>query len=821
MALRFQIADCGLRILDLNYRGHRNVSLFRPHPSSFILLLFVLAACLSDGPAWARPDLTRRVPPRPIAIEMLDGEFHEGSLLGLEDSQWIRPVAIGQTERPPKAIQVNLSRGPAAIPTTELWRVFVQPVEQLVVRSDPTVTVLYLGWGANQQAEPTDWYQPEAQIAGWEPAALQSSYYGWRYIPQACWIWAKRASRPRDDDTVLFRHEFFIPTTATLVSAHLDISADNCIESFFVNGVPVRIPIQSLLGKISRWDVTYLLRPGRNLVAARVSNAPSSEQLNSAGLCYRIVCDLAPEVAEMPPIAPSVRVMLTNGDCLSGNFVHVSSQQWVILSNGQKVEVDPDWIDLALVNYRESFSTAHLPRSGIRSLFGKRPVVASTAQPPVAWSEDVERVADSFGLRARNGEWLEGRIEGLQANRIQIKPRYGETFGVALDRIAYLQPNRLDSETQFLFRPADFPAIVRVRLRNGDQVTGALESLTPATIVITPHFSKPIRFGLDDVLNIDFVMNTAVRYRERIARAWPAQVPRSVAVIGEADSALGASRDTTIQATRRALLNLGLEMQWLDPYQMIEPGNLSPDRYPVLINLDQNERLYYTMRSSGDGFGAIKRYVEQGGTFAHFARGVPFAHGSVPDRSRWKVTRPPTDLNAVLMMDIVTPDRRSPDARPFQLPPNQGQHMLFVLNRRSPLAEGLPAAVEIPMIADMRFRPITDDRVTTPSRFIPIYYLVDQAGINYGVAMAAIRYPQAGGGRPHYGFYVSHLLYQASVEGIPMLEYLIPKVLDVALGGTNVAVSNLANDINTRSAQVRVEPNETSSPPARKILPSP
>ena len=792
----------------------------------------VLVVCLASGWGWARPDLIRRTPPRPVGIELLDGSLHGGGLLGLAGG-WAGPLAIGRTERSSDAVQVNLEKGSVEIPTTEIRRIVVQPTVPMVIRSDPTVATLYLGHRPTKQPEPPGWHQPDAVIAGWEKAVATAPFYRWRYIPQACWIWAKRTSRSREDDTVLFRHEFFMPTTATIVSAHLDVSADDQIESFFINGVSVPIPTQNLVGKISRWDVTHLLQPGRNLLAARVTNAASTEQLNYAGFCYRIVCDLLAQAERIRPTAPGVWLRLANGDRLSGDLAGVSSRQWLLRCNDQIVEVDPDWVDLALVNYPEPMAanaaTARRESSGVFAPFNAilgsrrvRPAITFGAKSAVAWNEDVEPVPEGRGIQNRNGDWVEGCIEGLQANRVQIKPRYGDTIGVSVDRIAMLQPNRPDSETQFLFRPADFPAIVRVRLRNGDRLTGALESLTPAAITVTPHFSKPIRLDLNNVLSIDFVMNMTAHYRERIARAWPAQVPRYVAAIGEADAAVGASKDRTIQTIQRALLNLGLEMRWLDAYQMIAPGMLSPDHFPVLINLDQNERLFYSVRTRGDGFEAIKSYLSGGGTLVHFAHGVPFSQAYVADRSRWKTTRAPSDLNAQLMMDIVTADRRSAEARPFQLPPNQGQHMVFVLNRASPFAQGLPSEVEIPMISDARFRPITDDRVTTPSSFFPIYRLVDDAGVNYGTAMAVIRYDGASGMRPHYGVYVSHLLYRASVEGTPMIEYLLPKALDLALSGSVASVANLADSMDTRSAQVRKEPaGQATIPAVPEVLPAP
>ncbi|KPL07377.1 hypothetical protein AMJ85_09660, partial [candidate division BRC1 bacterium SM23_51] len=494
----------------------------------------VVLACVASASVWPETALPGRITPRPVAIELFDGSLREGRLVGLREDLG-RLVAARAAERAPMVVRIALERGPVEIPTAEIRRVIVNPIEHRVIRSDSSVGVLCLGHGPTKRPEPADWYLPEATIEpgeegteGWEPAVLQWPYYGWRYIPRASWIWANSPRYHREDETVLFRHEFELPTTATIVSAQLDVSVDDHIESLFINGTSVRIPTRGLVGEVSQWDVTYLLQAGRNLVAARVTNDTGARGLNHAGFCYRIVCDLLARAdgPESPP--PGMQLILTNGDRLSGDLERVSTKQWTMRHTSGRIDVDPDWVDLGLANYSRARPRQPTIRDASRSLSAQvkkvfstrrmQPAITLDTQSRVTWDLGLAPLASRQGLLARNGDWIEGRIEGLHANRILLKPRYGETFGVLVDRIALLQPNRPDPETQFLFRPADFPSIARVRLTNNDQLTGALESLTPAAVTIMPHFSNAIRLGLDDVISIDFLMSQVARSRERLAR---------------------------------------------------------------------------------------------------------------------------------------------------------------------------------------------------------------------------------------------------------------------------------------------------------------
>ena len=63
------------------------------------------------------------------------------------------------------------------------------------------------------------------------------------------------------------------------------------------------------------------------------------------------------------------------------------------------------------------------------------------------------------------------------------------------------------------------------------------------------------------------------------------------------------------------------------------------------------------------------------------------------------------------------------------------------------------------------------------AEFFPIYSLKDSAGKNYVVAMAVVDYRN----RNHFAVYSSHLLLDASYEGVPMVEYLVPHLVDLTI----------------------------------------
>ncbi|MCX8038496.1 MAG: hypothetical protein N3D11_15855 [Candidatus Sumerlaeia bacterium] len=409
---------------------------------------------------------------RPIIVEFLDGSLRLGAMVGAEPAA-TAPVFSASSaahpsplpaDRAPKHFVMQFDRDYVRVPSAEIRRLIVQPVERFLVRSDTGVATLHLGEGATRRPEPLNWFLPEARIEGWEWAVPQKTFYRWRYIPEACWIWSRRTSRPREDASVLFRQEFRLPTTSTLVGAVLEISADDLIESLFINGVSIPIVKEPLLNRVERWDVTYLLQPGRNVIAARVTNLAGPEQLNYAGLCYRIIGTLKSAGGGARPAPPGVVLLFTNGDRVSGDLLSVSSKQWRVGAAGATLDIDSDWIELALMNYGEEETDAAravapratwLPDSLNLSRVWKgrtlRPAVTARVRSAFAWDLNILPVGSDRGVQARSGDWIEGRIENVLSNRVQVKPRYGETVGIALDRIAFLQPNPPDLDKQFLF----------------------------------------------------------------------------------------------------------------------------------------------------------------------------------------------------------------------------------------------------------------------------------------------------------------------------------------------------------------------------------
>jgi hypothetical protein len=731
---------------------------------------------------------------QPVTVELLDGSRRVGWPAGLFEAGLSTPAS----KRPPasnsaRVLRLVMERGTVEIPTIEIRQIVVQPIAQRVIGSDESVRSLSLGYGIHKVDEPAGWSAPAVRNAGWEAASAQWPDSRWRYVPQATWIWASKSRRSYPDETGLFRHEFDLPTTMVVLSAYLDVSADDFLDALYVNGVNAALPRRSLSSSVVEWDITYLLRPGRNVLAARVSNSPASGQ-NSVGLCYRVRCDLIPNRAGGEErAAPGVVLWLSNGDRLSGRLLRIAPKQWAIAHPSGRINLDPDWIEVAMMNYAAPPSEERwrIPMPGpLESLepllltpmkvlpIGRHRAVTLAAIAAVAWGTEPAMVAAKQGLLMRNGEWVEGRIEGLRDNRVWIKPRYGAVFAVPVPQVSTVQPNRPEPRSDFIFEPSTFPYAIQARLANNDQITGALVSLTGTEVVIAPQFTPRVRVDLDQVVTIRFIMNPAAQYRAWLADAWPAPVPRRVAVIGE--PATNEGYDAPIVEIQRTLIDLGFEMRWLNANQIVEEGFLTPERFPLLINFDQNERLYYSIMKEGDGFAAIRRYVLQGGSIAHFARSVPFSYGYVAENGRWTTRKAPRNLNAELMMDIIPSDRQLPNAQSFEAPPTNGRRLYFVLNPNAPFARGLPERVELPVLTNKQFRPVIDDCVTSPARFHSVYRLVDDAGNDYGTAMAIIEYGPIEG-RPHCGVYVSHLLYQASADGVSMVRYLLPRVLRLTL----------------------------------------
>lgn len=786
-------------------------------------LWVAVLACAAAGCAYARQlppaaatDLTGRILARPVQIETLDFTEKTGRMTRFGD----------ESQDGGKVVRLALERGPIDVPTDDIGRVVIRPTDSVLVRTGPDVRTLHLQYGPSRQPEPPGWFLPETRIDGWDAAVEQWPNSKWRYIPQASWIWAGKPRHHHGDETVLFRHDFDLPTTASLIAGYLDISADSVIESFFVNGTSIQLPKRTLVGEVSKWDITYLLQPGRNVIAARVTNGPGSGELNSAGLCYRLVCDVQTGDDDHPPQPAGTILLLANGDRLSGRLESVDLKQWSVRRGGQSVTIDSEWVALVLMNYGQTADPTvdsdqsksqamSAVLSPLKTLTSKivpgrkkgRDAVSLEPRATVAWNRDIAPVRARQGVLMRNGDWVPGRIEGLHDNLLLVKRPYSDTFGIPVNRISLVQPNRPDPETQFLYHPSDFPYVVELRLDNNDRITGALETLGMTSIAITPHFTDSLRLPLAEVVSIDFKMNRMARHRNRLAAAWNTPPPL-VAAIGESDRSLETGIDESIVTVQRTLQNLGVEMRWLRADEMVEAGRLTPERFPVLINFDQNGRFFYSISKEGDGFDAIRDYVNEGGTLLHLARGEPFSRAYVADRGRWRVRRPLRDLNEALMMNITSPGNHSDDGRPFDWPPNPSRHMFFQLNENSPFAAGLPSTVDVPMIADMRFRPITDDAVTTPARYSPVYRLLDDAGTDYGVAMAVIEYDRWGG-KPNYGIYASHVLYEASYDGRSMIEYLLPKALSLSAGASVVPVANLAGspgDPGSREASIHPDP---------------
>jgi hypothetical protein len=391
-----------------------------------------------------------------------------------------------------------------------------------------------------------------------------------------------------------------------------------------------------------------------------------------------------------------------------------------------------------------------------------------------------------MGIELRNGDFVgvreadedEASIEASEG-RVWLRPRYGREFSVPYGevRVIYLKPLR--EKGTLRYGSEDEPYRARLLLTNGDSLGGLLMEMSGAVISFKPPYCEVIELAADDIVYMDFPHHYKLTVTERLSEAG-ARDEITVGLIGDASDVRAGmgkvvGKDTLYYNVSRILYELGVESKWLNAEQLASREILNAEHFSLLINVDENEHYYDTYSATNDGYRAIRDYVRGGGDFAHLARGTPFYYAYRPQGGRWATFTSGNELNRELGLNIASPGETKEGSEGFELPENLNRRLSFKLVGESGYLGGLPKEVEFPMVRDCRFRPIYDGETLPGAEFVPVYMLKDSSGKSYGYAMAVIRY-SAG---EHYALYASHLLLDASYEGVSMLEYIVPYLLEL------------------------------------------
>jgi hypothetical protein len=169
----------------------------------------------------------------------------------------------------------------------------------------------------------------------------------------------------------------------------------------------------------------------------------------------------------------------------------------------------------------------------------------------------------------------------------------------------------------------------------------------------------------------------------------------------------------------------------LTPQQMVEPGRLNANRYPVVLNLG-GERYPFSVRADGDGRAALVNYIKSGGLVICLCREpFPFYYGEdLRDPKREEVNSPQPLLPqlGVTLKNI------------FEKP-SQGHTFRFdhIVSQR--VLPNAPWQLVFPTTGDLRLRTITDEEMDRHVvRYLSLYGVSDERSNDHGDAAAYIEW---------------------------------------------------------------------------------
>ncbi len=190
---------------------------------------------------------------------------------------------------------------------------------------------------------------------------------------------------------------------------------------------------------------------------------------------------------------------------------------------------------------------------------------------------------------------------------------------------------------------------------------------------------------------------------------------------------------------RNACVLLGAPPVELTPVELVTPGRLTPERYPVVVYTGR-ETYVHTVKTRGDGLRALQDYLRAGGCLVVAGYGWPFYYALESEGGALKRMKgvPHTDGARSMQVPISSaPCPPMTELPRFELLPNQ------------PLFRHTPARLRFNRGVSGGYRLMCDAGLPEADRFIPAMVLRDRTGKSHGAVAAVLEHgcEQFGPGR--------------------------------------------------------------------------